>query len=80
VRFTQRDGDLYAILVDLPGSTSFSLRDVDARAVTSVRLFGVESPLDWTVRDGVLTVSLPERVPTAAAHVLALARGAATGG
>lgn len=76
LRFTQRDGDLYAILLELPATRAFSFPGLAAGGVESVRLLGVDTPIDWVVRDGRLTVTLPEQVPTSGAHVLALRRGA----
>lgn len=79
VRFTRKgdgaggpDGGVYAMLIDTPGVRTFSLRDVDATGVTSARLLGMDEPLDWTVTDGAFQVTLPERLPVSAAHVVAL--------
>ncbi len=74
VRFTQRDGSVYAILLDLPGC-EFGIRGVDATGVTGVRVLGLDEPVGWQVADGMLTVSLPDRMPPAPAHVLALGTG-----
>ena len=76
VRFTRRGDEVYAILLDLPGNRTFSLRGVDASAVSGVRLLGVGEPIPWSVSDGTLSVTLPERVPVSAAYVLSLGRGA----
>ena len=75
VRFTSRDGEVYAILLDL-GESEFGIRGVDATGVTGVRLLGLDEPIEWRVADGMLRVRLPGRVPVAPAHVLALGRGA----
>lgn len=76
VRFTRNGDEVYAILLDLPGSRTFGLRGVDASAVSDVRLLGVDEAIAWNVSGRDLTVTLPERVPVAAAYVLSLGRGA----
>ncbi|MGI9124377.1 MAG: alpha-L-fucosidase [Mycobacterium sp.] len=73
VRFTERDGTLYAILLDLPGR-EFGIRGVDATDTTEVRMLGLDGPLHWRVDDTMLTVQLPERMPVSPAHVLTLNR------
>ncbi|MEI6622330.1 MAG: alpha-L-fucosidase [Actinomycetes bacterium] len=75
VRFTQKNGEVFALLIDQPGTREFTLRDVDASALTAVRLLGVDEQLTWRVDDGVLSVTLPERVPVSAALVLSLGQG-----
>ncbi len=78
VRFTQRAGPggmVYAILLDLP-TREFGIRDIDASEITGVRLLGAEQPVDWWVRDRMLYLRMPERMPVSPAHVLALGHGA----
>jgi len=77
VRFTRSPGGaggdvVHALLIDTPGQRTFSLRDVDATDVTGVRLLGLDEPIDSTVVDSRLQVTLPERLPVSAAHVLTL--------
>ena len=74
VRFTQRDGEVYATLLDLP-EREFGIRGIDAAQVNDVRVLGVDQPITWRVDNGMLHVTLPERMPVAPAHVLALGRG-----
>ena len=75
VRFTQRGGEVYAILLDLP-MRSFGFRGLDAPAVSDVRVLGLDEPVDWQVADGMLNITLPQRMPVSPAHVVALGRGA----
>ena len=75
VRFTARDGDVYAILLDVTGR-EFGIRGIDATGVSEVRLLGIDESIDWQVDEGMLVVRLPERLAVAPAHVLALGRGA----
>lgn len=74
VRFTQRDGALNAILFDAP-MREFGIRALDAAAVTTLRLLGLDEPVHWRVVDGLLRVTLPERMPVSPAHVLSLGFG-----
>lgn len=79
VRFTQKDGEVFALLVDLPGSRQFTLRGVEATEVSAVRMLGLAEPLSWSVDGGALWVTLPEQVPVSAAYALSLGRGARAG-
>ena len=40
--------------------------------VDRARVLGLDEPLDWGIDDGVLTVCWPDRLPVAAAHVVAV--------
>src|SRR5690606_22727425 len=80
VRFTCRadgtdgaEGAVHALLIDLPGRRTFTLRDVDATDVDRVALLGLDEPIGWRVTDDArLEVTLPERLPVTAAHTLVL--------
>jgi alpha-L-fucosidase len=79
VRFTQQDGAVNAILLDLSGR-EFGIRGVDATEVREVGMPGLGQPLDWQVSEGMLRVRLPERIPPSPAYVLTLGRGARPAG
>jgi alpha-L-fucosidase len=79
VRFTQRKGEVYAIVVGTVARRTFSLRHVEAAGITAVRLLGLAEPLVWSVREGELEVTLPEGLPESAAYVLRLGVGARAG-
>jgi len=72
VRFTQRDGVIYALLLDLPGQRNFGIRDVDLATTKSAELLGVGTVPFSLDGAGNLSVELPERVPVQAAYTLAL--------
>ena len=72
VRFTRTGGTVHALLVDPPGRRTFHLRDIDGTGATSVRLLGTDELLDIGLRDGELEVTLPDRLPVSAVHVLAV--------
>ncbi len=72
VRFTCRDQQVYAMLIDTPGMATFGIRGVDGSRVKSVRLLGIDGQLEIDNTNGALEVTLPERLPISAALVLAL--------
>lgn len=71
VRFTQTEGSVNAILLDMP-TREFGIRGIDASAVTTVRMLGLEEPVHWHVAGGMLHLRLPARMPVSPAHVLSL--------
>ena len=71
VRFTRTGDTVNAVVLDLP-ERSFGIRGVDATGVTAVRALGSDQPLDWSVTDGMLNVTFPERAPVSPAHVLSI--------
>jgi len=71
VRFTQRDGQVYALVLDMP-TREFGIRGVDATGVTGVRLLGDRTAPGWRVTDGMLRLAMPDRLPESPVHVLAL--------
>jgi len=73
VRFTVGADTLYATLLDTPGARRFCLRGIEARQLRTLALLGIDTPVDWDVRDGALSVTVPERLPVSPAHVLRLA-------
>jgi alpha-L-fucosidase len=72
VRFTKGSDAVYAVLLDTPGVAEFGLRGVDASGVRDVRLLGIDGGVDWSVKSGVLTLTLAERLPVDPARTLRL--------
>ena len=72
VRFTRRDGVVYAILLDLPGQRTFGLRGVDLSGVREPVLLGGDERLDVTTDAGDVRITLPERVPVQPAYAIRL--------
>jgi alpha-L-fucosidase len=72
VRFTQRRGVVYAILLDLPGQRTFSLRGVDLSGVLEPILLGSDERLDVANEGGNVHITLPERVPVQPAYAIRL--------
>ena len=75
VRFTRKGDVLYAILLDLPGRRTFSLRGIDASGVREVVLLGADERVPATGGETSLEITLPERVPVQAAYALRLGTG-----
>ncbi len=78
VRFTRRGDALYAILLEPPPTRRFELWGVDATGVDEVRALGIPDHLEWEVRSGHLTITMPERLPVTPAVTLRLSPGEAT--
>ena len=72
VRFTRRGDTTYALLCELPGRASFGLRGVTAGPGTRARLLGDDIALETAERNGILELTLPERVPVQAAYAVEL--------
>ena len=68
IRFTTRDGALYAICLDWPAqdlkikSLSSDL-DSSSGKVSEIRLLGVDERLEWTQAEDYLTVRVPSKKP-----------------
>lgn len=72
VRLWHKDGQVYAGLLDLPGARTFALRGIDARTVDEVHLVGSRLKVGVSESDGLVEITLPERVPVEAVYVLRL--------
>ncbi|RDI36050.1 alpha-L-fucosidase-like protein [Rhodococcus sp. AG1013] len=73
MRYTRKGSDVFAFLLELPGTRRFTLRGVDIRDVDGVELLGDPAALDFSTIDGRLSVELPPQVPVSATYVLRLA-------
>ena len=74
VRFVQKDGEVHAVLLGLPGARTFGLRGVDGRSVDAVHIVGSRAKVGIGERDGMVEITLPERVPVEPAYSLHLGR------
>jgi alpha-L-fucosidase len=72
VRFTQKSGYLYAILLGKPKQTEVILQGVKARPRTAIQLLGYGQPLAWSADGENLKVKLPPSLPGQYAYVLRL--------
>lgn len=72
IRFTQKDGTLYAFLLRTPHNRVAVIKSLTpADCVSSVRLLGFGN-VPFTQSFGVLSVQLPEKMPTEYANCLAV--------
>jgi hypothetical protein len=75
VRFTTREGVLYALLLDRPATSTFLIEGIEAESVAEARLLGTGDELARTSRDGVLELTLPESAPDEDAYAVRLGTG-----
>src|SRR5260221_12646815 len=64
MRFAQRLGFLYAIVLNEPAGSEVVLNDLQPASETEIRFLGYGMPLRWHQRGGQLAVELPGDVPT----------------
>ena len=72
LRFTQKDGHLYATLLRKPTTSTVLLHNVAAASGSQVTLLGSEKPLVWAQKAGDLEVTLPATLPGSYAWVVKL--------
>jgi alpha-L-fucosidase len=77
VRFTQKSGDLYAILLGTPKHPEVTLLGVKATPGSALHLLGYAQPLKWSAQGENLKVELPETLPGQYAYALKLEHDAA---
>jgi alpha-L-fucosidase len=70
VRFTQKNGELNAILLGKPKQSEVTLIGVAAKPGTALHLLGYAQPLKWTAEGGNMRVALPASLPGQYAYVL----------
>jgi alpha-L-fucosidase len=70
VRFTQKNGDLNAILLGKPKQSEVTLIGVAAKTGTPLHLLGYAQPLKWSADGGNMRVALPADLPGQYAYVL----------
>ena len=69
VRFTQKDGALYALLFGTPKAATITLEKLHAESGASITLLGQAGSLAWTQQDDNLTITLPA-LKDAPAHTI----------
>jgi len=70
VRFTQKDGNLFAILLGTPKENEITIEDLEATPNTQVQLLGQDHPLKWAQSDNGLTIQVPQNYLHAPAHTI----------
>ncbi|MCY3865196.1 MAG: alpha-L-fucosidase [Chloroflexi bacterium] len=69
LRFTAKDGALYATLLGSPAESEIRIESLEAPAGASIQLLGRDGDLEWAQDGSDLTICLPD-LPTAPAHSL----------
>jgi alpha-L-fucosidase len=72
VRFTRKNGYLYAILLGKPKQPEVTLLNVKADPGTALHLLGYGQPLQWSMDGENLKAKLPQSLPGQYAYVLRL--------
>lgn len=74
IRFTQKDGKLYAIMMAWPKENKVLIKSIDQKKdkVSGVKLLGSNSPVKWEQKKEGLEVVLPKEKPGKSAYVLKL--------
>jgi alpha-L-fucosidase len=76
IRFTTKDGKLYAILLDWPANRTASIKSLASsselcdKEIADVKLLGSDSKLKWSQKEDALSVKLPKKQPCEHAFVL----------
>jgi alpha-L-fucosidase len=70
LRFTQKEGHLYATLLGKPASSTLLLHNLSAAPGSSITLLGSNAAVKWTQRADDLEITLPDALPGSYAWVL----------
>jgi alpha-L-fucosidase len=65
VRFTQKGGSLYAIILGVPKTSSLSIKSLNPKPNTKLYLVGRAKPLSWSQQAGDVKITLPPNASTA---------------
>jgi alpha-L-fucosidase len=63
LRYTQKEDSLYALLLKIPSSPIVQINNLQPVEGSMITVVGSEIPLLWGVRDGMLSIRLPEELP-----------------
>jgi len=73
VRFTQKDGALYAILLGKPKAATVTIRSLSPKSGIKISLLGAKGDLSWSQQGGDIKITLPPELPGDYAYVLKIA-------
>ncbi|MBN1584222.1 MAG: alpha-L-fucosidase [Anaerolineae bacterium] len=68
MRFTQKDGTLYAILLGKPVTNRVQIAGLRAQEGTTIHMLGQNAKSDWRQGDNALTITLPDHLPESPAY------------
>ncbi len=79
IRFTQKDGKLYAIMMDWPENGKLAIESLGKNSeyakninIKNVQLLGSDTTLEWSHKDTALHITLPTKKIGDYAHVVAI--------
>ncbi len=72
LRFTRRGDDVFVFLLDRPAEPRIEIPSLPLAPGSRVRLLGVEGELEWSPAGKDAVIQLPEPLPEAPAHTLAV--------
>ncbi len=73
VRFTQKDGALYATLLATPATTAVELKGLRCAPGADIKLLGNPESLAWRATDAGVAITLSGPLPASPAHALRIA-------
>jgi alpha-L-fucosidase len=78
IRFTQKNGVIYAILLEKPAGNSVTISDLPVTRTTRINILGSAADLHWSQAAGNITITLPDHLPGSQAWVLKIAAAPVT--
>ena len=72
LRFTAKDDTLYMTLLGTPTESDICIENLDAPADATIRLLGQDGALGWRQDGADLVITLPQNLPEAHAHSIAI--------
>jgi alpha-L-fucosidase len=68
LRFTQKAGLLYAILLDTPKTKEYAIKDLQIENILKIELLGNDNEISWVQKDENLEISFPDKFEDAPAY------------
>lgn len=72
IRYTQKNGRLYAILMDTPAPGPVEIIGLKAKPGTVISMLGLGPEISWSQKGNNLEIKLADELPDSPAHVLVL--------
>jgi alpha-L-fucosidase len=73
IRFTQKNGIVYAILLEKPASNTVTIAGLPVEKSTRIGMLGFPTSLHWSEAASGVTITMPDRLPGSQAWVLKIA-------
>ncbi|MBY8985807.1 MAG: alpha-L-fucosidase [Candidatus Lokiarchaeota archaeon] len=62
VRFTQKENNLYVILMGKPEKDEIGIKNLEIREISKINLLGVEENLKWRIESNNLIIRIPKKI------------------